>query len=204
MKLSDNVKLAGVIAIVTIVLVYTYIYVTPESSNAGFMELFILGPDKTANMYFPDDNANLEVDMTVRWFLYVANEYVVQREVLVKAYLGNVSLGAPQPVASVPSPLPSLFEVPASLDPHQVREIPINWSIAEIDIQSEIMSLVSLRVNEDVVNATTITAVEGINFRLIFELWTLNETTSEYQYGWMQNGQHRNAWLQFWFNVTAT
>ena len=40
MKLSDNVKLAGVIAIVTIVLVYTYIYVTPESSNTGFLELF--------------------------------------------------------------------------------------------------------------------------------------------------------------------
>jgi hypothetical protein len=202
MKLSDNVKLAGVVAVAAVVLTYTYLYVTPGNSNAGFLELFVLGPNKTATVYFPDGNPNLEVDLPVRWFLSVANAHVDRREVLVKAYLGNASIGAPQPVACVPSLLPSLFDVPLSLDPNEIREVPLEWSIAAVDVQGGRVSITALQVNETLVDAGTTVAVDGINFRLIFELWTLNATTREYQFGWVQNGQHRCAWLQFWFNVT--
>lgn len=203
MKLSDNLKLAGVIAIATVVLAFTYLTVTPGTTNAGFLELFVLGPDKTANAYFPDGDPNLMVDLPVRWFLYVANEHADRHDVLVKAYLGNATLGAPQPVTCIPSVLPSLFAVPASLDPGQVREVPLEWSVAAVDTQTGRVSITSLRVNADLVDTAAITAVDGVNFRLILELWTLNETTREYQFGWVQNGQRRCAWLQFWFNVTA-
>jgi hypothetical protein len=46
-------------------------------------------------------------------------------------------------------------------------------------------------------------ASNGYNFRLIFELWTWNTDSANFQFGWFAPVEIRVAWLQLWFNATS-
>jgi len=54
------------------------------------------------------------------------------------------------------------------------------------------------------VQSGQVSALNGHDFRIIFELWTFDPITQHLIFGWRAGGEYKVAWLQIWFNVTKS
>ena len=124
---------------------------------------------------------------------------------VIKVKLGNSSIKAPDDINCIPSPAPVLIEFRKVLMDNETWEFPFAWIIGETAEDGEMTyaTVLVINVKDGVeVQRGQVGALNGYNFRIIFELWTLDPATEELIFGWKAGGQHKVAWLQVWFNAT--
>jgi len=205
-RLSEDMRRALVIFISATIIfsMLAYVAVTPRPKEQ-FFQLYVLGETRMAERYYPDDNPNIPVGRSVQWYLGTTNFMGSIEYVVIKVKLGNSTIKAPDDVNYLPSPAPVLMEFRRVLMDNETWEFPFAWIIGEIveDGNTTRATVLVVNVKNGVeVRRGNVSALNGHNFRVIFELWTLDPASEDLIFGWRTGGERRAAWLQVWFNAT--
>ena len=201
MKLSEELRISMVVFIVVVLVASTVMYVgfTPRER---FFQIYVLGEDGKAERYYPNDDPNVKVGTPVRWFIGVQNSMGRAEYVSIRVKLGNETTLAPSSENCTAANLPTLVEYHKALTDGETWLFTFNWAISEISQEGE-TTYITLDVNGDPI-ASKIDVREGLSNRLIFELWSYNEASNDFEFGWTDIGEKRCAWVQMWFNIAKT
>ena len=205
-RLSEDMKRAAVIFISATIIfsMLAYVAVTPRPKEQ-FFQIYVLGETRMAERYYPDNNPNIPVGQLVQWYLGTTNFMGSVQYLVIKVKLGNSTIKAPDDINYIPSPAPVLLEFRKVLMDNETWEFPFAWIIGEISEDGDMAYATVLVINVKngvEVQAGRVSALNGQNFRIIFELWTLDPATEELIFGWRAGGEQKAAWLQVWFNAT--
>jgi hypothetical protein len=201
--LSEDAKRAVTIFIAATIIFSTlaYVAVTPRPREQ-FFQLYVLGENKMAERYYPNNNPNIPLRQPVKWYLGATNFMGSIQYVVIRAKLGNSTIKPPDDTNRLPSPAPVLMEFKKVLMNNETWEFPFVWMIKEIKTDGDVVGLVVLEVNGVETRSSGVSAVKGQSFRVVFELWSLEAESSGLLFGWRTGAERRVAWLQLWFNAT--
>ena len=187
----------GGLLVVTIASVYVISLYWPRYEDY-FFELGLLGKDRLAEDYFPNENSTVNIGTPVSWHLYVHNHMGQEQEIIVRVKLLNSTMEAPEDRGHEPSPQPYFLEIPISLSIDETEVVPFSWTIN---------SATSLTVNVDIFSSPLADEVVEVNlesvddrFRIVFELWVYDDASDEYVFGWYSKGEFYSASIYVWFN----
>jgi hypothetical protein len=175
------------------------------SQEEWFLELGLLGKDKTADAYFANSNSAVDVGALNSWFIYVHNHMGAVQDVSVRAKLLNSTMELPNDREHQPSSAVSFAEFPLSLSVNETVLIPFSWSIMEVEGQNGSTVIKRLMVNEQLV-AVDISAPANSSFRIIIELWVKDWVSGEYKFGWESKEGFSSAsiYMRFKLNSSGT
>jgi len=177
-----------------------YVAVTPLPKEK-FFQLYALGETRMAERYYPNNNTNIPTDTPVKWYLGTTNFMGSTQLAIVRAKLGNQTLTPPNETIATPAPLPTIIEFSRVLQNNETWEFPFIWKIVNTTEVGNLTYL-TLNINGLEIHIEDVGAKDGYNYRLMFELWTLDTETNEIIFGWKASNDRRVAWLQLWFNAT--
>jgi uncharacterized membrane protein len=179
-----------------------YVATTPRPQEQ-FFQLYVLGANHMAADYYPNNNTDISIGEPVTWYLGVTDNMGSVQLVSVRVKMGNQTIKAPDDQNGTESPAPLVAEYMRVLQDNETWETPFVWTITDAVSTGNSTRLLTLEFDNETYKLQDSTASGGINFRLIFELWTLQVDTDTFQFGWTASGEHRVAWLQVWFNMTS-
>jgi hypothetical protein len=165
-----------------------------------FFELGLLGKDKKAEGYYPNDNSTLEVGSQIFWHIYVHNHIGSAQRVSVRVKLLNSTMEAPDDRKNKPSPYPFLIEFPLSLSIDETILVPFSWSILDVVSQNDSIIVKRLIINNETIEVS-VPAFSDNSFRMVFELWVYDSTSDEYKFGWGSENEFHSASIFMWFRV---
>ena len=201
-KISDR-KNFLTIFIISILIYSTIAYASTTPRNPEkFFQLYVLGETRMAEHYYPNDNTTIPTGTSVKWYLGTINSMDSTQLTIIRAKLGNQTLTLPNETEATPAPLPIFIEFRKVLQNNETWEIPFIWKITNITDVSN-LSYLTLNINGIDTHIGDVGAQDGYNYRIIFELWTLDTESSDIIFGWKANNERRVAWLQLWFNATS-
>ena len=206
-RLSEDMRRAVAIFISATIIfsIFAYMAVTPRPKEQ-FFQIYVLGETRMAERYYPDNNTDIPVGREVKWYLGTTNFMGSVQYVVIKVKLGNSTTKVTDDVNYMPSTAPVLSEFRRVLMDNETWEFPFTWTIGEIDQDGNTTNATVLCysiVDSGVeVWSCKVSALNGYNFRIIFELWTFDPATEDLIFGWRAGEGRRVAWLQMWFNAT--
>jgi hypothetical protein len=199
-QLSDHAKHALYVAITVAIIASTIVYTFFNPSQPEqFFALHLLGTEENGDL-FPNNNANISSGTPITWRIGVQNHMKNTQYIALRIKLGNQLLSAPNQLTCTPALLPPLYEYQAILGPNQIYQTEFTWSITNITSSGQTFILDLLLATSSIKSAGY--AVNGLGFRMIIELWTLNLDTSEFHFGWTTGSEKSCVWSQVWFNAT--
>jgi len=168
-----------------------------------FIELGLLGKNKTADEYFSYADAALEVNAELNWYIYVHNHMGRMSNLSIRIKLINATTQLPNDQLHLPSSAPVLVALPLSLSVNETALIPFIWRITEVEIKNDFLIIKRLVVNSTSVE-TEVSAAVNSSFWMVFEVWIQNEVSEEYQYGWILDEGFSSTSLYIGFNLSST
>jgi len=201
--MSEDKKRALVVFVSALMIfgMLAYVLVTPWPRER-FFQLYALGETKMTERYYPNNNTNIPIDMLVKWYLGTTNFMGSTQLAIIRAKLGNQTLTPPNETTVAPASLPTLIEFRRVLQNNENWEFSFNWKIENTTIVGNLTYL-TLNINGIETHIAEVGAKDGYNYRLIFELWTLDTESNDIIFGWKTSNERRAAWLQLWFNATG-
>jgi hypothetical protein len=190
---------------ITLLIVFemiAYVSTTPRPREQ-FFQFYVLGANRMAADYYPNNDSNIRLGEPVRWHVGVTDLMGNVQLVSVRVKLGNATISAPNDTQGLPSPAPLIAEFMRFIQDNETWEFPFVWHISNVSSVEGSTRILELQINNQTFPVQDSSARNGYNFRLIFELWTWNVDTAGLEFGWWTTTEHRVAWLQIWFNVTA-
>lgn len=179
-----------------------YVANTPRPREQ-FFQLYVLGARHMAADYYPNNKTDLSLGEPVAWYLGVTDNMGSVQLVSIRVKIGNQTIKPPDDQQAIESPAPVVTEYMRVLQDNETWEMPLVWSISDAVSVNGSTRILALQFNNETYQLQDCSASGGHNFRLIFELWTMQTDTDAFQFGWVAGGEHRAAWLQVWFNMTA-
>lgn len=178
--------------------------ITPASEK--FFQLYVLGSTETAGNYYPNNSSSLQIGENVQWNLGLVNDMGSLQYVSIRVKLGgNQTIYSPNDTLAQPSPAPLITEFKHFILNNETWMVPFDWQIVNYTTtttgQVSIHSLTIDNVTYVLGNSPVCPGINSCSFRLIFELWTWNVESNNFQVGWSNGDQQRIAWLQLWFNL---
>ena len=169
--------------------------------EARFFELGLLGKDKTAEGYYPNDNSVIPLNSTVEWYVYLHNHMGDVENVSVKVKLLNSTMQKPNDTENVPSPFPPILDIAVTLAVDETLYFPFSWSILQVLSQDDSIILNNLMVNNGTLKADVLSS--DSLFTLTFELWVYNPNSHDYKFGWDHGGDFSSASVNIGFKVNS-
>ena len=150
--------------------------------------------------YVPS-NFTIAPPQTLNWNLTVANRTGREQFIMVIVRLGNSTTFSPN-VTSPATPLPELGRIDRFVSDGETSDINFTWTVESTN-QTGAVVFLNLRINGQSVSSAPVGAVSGLDFRLIFELWTFDLSSGSFQYGYPGEFAQIGTWLQVWFSTSA-
>ena len=188
-----------VLTIVLVLLISLFVFLWPRSETS-FLEIGLLGKDKLARDYFPNNNSTITVGDQIDWHIYIHNHIDGNQNILLKLKLVNFTLNLPGASELNYSEQYTFFEIPMSLLVDETQIIPIYWNLLEIDNYAGFVTLKRININGEIVHLENITSNNSF-FRMIFELWIFNEETQRYEFGWKNGNDLSYASVNMAFRI---
>lgn len=201
-KMSEDKKRALVVFVSAFMIfaMLAYVAVTPWPKEK-FFQLYALGETRMAERYYPNNDTNIHADTPVKWYVGTTNFMGSSQLAIIRAKLGNQTLASPNETTATPAPLPILIEFGKVLQNNETWEFSFIWKITNTTNVGNLTYL-TLGINGIETHIEYVGAKDGCNYRLIFELWTLDTESNDIIFGWKAGNERRAAWLQLWFNAT--
>jgi len=146
-------------------------------------------------------NMTITPPQTLNWNLTVANRTGREQFIMVIVRLGNSTTFSPN-VTSPATPLPELGRIDRFVSDGETSNINFTWTVESTN-QTGAVVFLNLRINGQSVSSSPVGAVSGLDFRLIFELWTFDLSSGSFQYGYPGEFAQIGTWLQVWFSTSA-
>jgi hypothetical protein len=170
-----------------------------------FFQLYALGSTGTATNYYPNNSTALLPGESLRWNLRVVNDMGSLQYVSIRVKLGNQTISPPNDTLGTPSPSPLIAEFNQFIPNNGTWQIPFVWQVANYTTNSDgHIAIHAITINNEtygIQDSVTCQSMSSCNLRMIFELWTWNVGTADFQIGWMAGNERQIAWLQLWFNL---
>jgi hypothetical protein len=180
-----------------------YVATTPWPSEQ-FYRLYVLGANHLVADYYPNDDPNVRVGESVSWYIGVTNLMGSVQLVEIRVKLGNQTMQPPDEQNALPSQAPLVTYFHRFIQDNETWELPFVWQISNMTSSGGVTRILGLQLNNQTIQMLDSSAQNGYNFRLIIELWTWNVDSSSFEFGWYAGTEHQIAWLQVWFNATAS
>ena len=174
----------GLICMITIVIALL-VSIWPEQENS-FIELGLLGKDKTADSYFVDVHSRLSVGVVNNWFIYLHNHMEDSVVVSVRVKLLSSESQLPDDRSHQPSNVEAFAEFPFFLSIKDTVFFPFIWSINSVESQNSLAIIKGLFVNGQSVTVS-ISGVVDSSFIIVFELWVQDSNNGNFSFGWKSN-----------------
>jgi len=193
----------AVFVVLVIVAETVAVVTTTPRPQEQFFQLYVLGSNKLAADYYPQNNPNIHVTSLVSWYVGVTNFMGNVQLVEIRLKVGNETTTPPNDTSYTPSSAPELIAFDQFLMNNETWEFPFSWSITNITTTNGSTRILTTTINNETYEISDWSATNGYDFRIILELWVWQTNTSTFEYGWNSNGEMRTAWLQIWFNMTS-
>lgn len=180
---------------------YTTLFPRPGEQ---FFAMWVLGSRGFAQDYYPNDNSTLAAGELVDWTLGVYNHMNQLEYIVIRVKLLNSTSVSPDELTGTPSPVPEVFEVSRILLANETWSIPFAWRIMNLTLRDQSLLISGLSLNGTLLSGSLGSAISGINFRLVFELWFYDQNSNALTFTWNANGVNHSVWTQIWFNATMT
>ena len=206
MNFDEYRMLFRVVTFVLILIVsfafFTSVFTIPKTGERFFV-LALLGSGKMAENYFPNNNSTVLLNEEVSWYVEAYNYVPTVQYVSVVVKLINSTISSPDSVNCVPSPASyEIMNFSVFLTYEKSMLIPFVWKVSAIAIHDDLVEINSINFN-GVVVPSRIGAMNGTNFRLVFELWQFNTTSNQFEFAWDSGFGLRCAWVQMVFDVAT-
>ncbi len=198
---NKRTLIAVFIALLVIAEAITFVATTPRPQEQ-FFQVYILGSNKLAADYYPQNNPNLHLSSPISWYLGVTNFMGNLQLVEIRLKLGNETTAPRNDTSNTPSSAPELIAFDRFLMDNETWEFPFVWSITNATATSGSTRILTASINNETYVISNWSATNGYNFRIILELWVWQTNTNVFEFGWTNNGEKQTAWLQIWFNMT--
>ncbi len=186
--------------LVTVSMSIAYVASVPRE-HERFMSLSTLGSNMKARDYYPDNRPDIGLGDNVRWYIQVYNNMGNTEYIAVRVKILNSEQEAPDDNMHTPSSVKHVYEFRNVIAKGETLTIPFEWSIASILNIGNEKVIKEMVINGDKVEVNA-SAVEGKNFRIVFELWRYNPDSREFEFSWLDSlNNKRSVWNQIWFNV---
>lgn len=169
-----------------------------------FFAMWLLGSNGLVANYYPNNSSTLVVREPVNWSIGVYNHMNGLEYVVVRVKLLNSTLSSPDELKGTPSSVSEIFEFSRILVDNETWSIPFAWMIMNLTQDRGGLAITGLSINQILMNGNLGSATSGINFRLVFELWSYDENSGKLSFSWTAAGANQSVWTQIWFNATAT
>jgi uncharacterized membrane protein len=200
---NKRVLIVVFISLIVVFEMIAYVATTPRPSEQ-FFQLYVLGSNGMAANYYPANNPDISPNETITWYLGATDFMGNVQFVDIRVKLGNQTINPPDDQLGLPSPSPLITEFQHFTQNNETWQFPFAWRVTNAELVNNRMRILTLEINNETYQVADWSARSGYNFRLIFELWTWDTNTGAPQFGWQTNGERRVAWLQIWFNMTAS
>lgn len=187
-----------VVLLIGVVAVFAAVWPRYEEE---FVALGVLGEGGKAEGYYPNGNSSLGIDSPVRWYLYLYNHRPAPSSVSVRVKVVNSTVPGPNRTLRVPCPAPVAFESTLVLGENETRLMPYTWRVSGASRSGGSIVLSELVINGSRVSLD-VSSGDGRGFRMVLELWTYDEASEGFRFGWESKGEYYCVWNQVWFNVT--
>jgi uncharacterized membrane protein len=184
------------IALTTSAIVYAALNAQPTDQ---FLQLYLLSEERTVGNYYPHNNTNLDLNTNITWYVGVHNLMAKTEYIALRVKLSNQT-DAYRTDSCNAVPRPVIWEYTTILAHDETFETKIMWSITNIVAMNR-STQVDIQVNNSPVEAAA-QAINGLNFMMVFEVWTLHTVDKEFTFSWTTQAQTRCARTHMWFNVT--
>lgn len=168
-----------------------------------FLAMWVLGTKGLTEHYYPRDDPNLKMGEEVNWTLGIHNHMGSIQYVVVRVKLLNSTSPSPDDLTNKPSPVTPLLESTRVLLDNETWAIPFRWKITDVALKNEKLTLKEILINETPFRHELVTAVSGINYRFVFELWSYDQATNDLAFSWRTDNVQHSVWTQIWFNATT-
>jgi len=200
-KLSAySMSVAIFLSSLAILSMIAYVSLVPRPKEQ-FFQIYVLGETKMAEKYYPNNNPSIATKIRVKWHLGATNFMGSLQYVVLKVKLANSTIPAPDDANKLPSPGTLVKEFQRVMMDNETWEFPFTWSIENVRLTRETLFITSMAVNDRTVSIAS-EARNGQNYRLIVEIWTLDQLDQKMIFGWRAGNDRKVAWLQIWFNAT--
>jgi len=196
--------LIAVFVVLIVVAEVTAYFTTTPLPKEQFFQFYVLGSNRLAADYYPDDNPNLRLDAPLSWYLGVTNFMGNAQLIEIRLKIGNETTNAPNDTTDAPSLGQVLISFDRFLMDNETWEFPFVWDISNATTSGGSTHILTVQINSKSYQVASWSATNGYNFRVILELWVWQTESNALEFGWNGNGEHRIAWLQLWFNLTNT
>jgi len=180
-------------------------YILSPRPHQPFLAFGVFSPEGVLSGFSSGTNMNVTINQVLNWHLVVTNEMGSVQYVRIVYRLGNSSTAAPTSVepstAACISELltPNCLETYVFIAPGREADPVFTWSVQSENVTVGVTRL-HLLVNGQQFSSS-VGALNGRNFRFIFELWTFDQASNSFQYGWQGSFSRVGTWLQVWFNA---
>jgi hypothetical protein len=185
-----------------LVLTFSIAYVSLEKKESEkFLGLAVLGPNMTAENYYPRGNSTIAVGETVKWYINVQNHLGSPEYLSVRLKLLNSSQFLPHDnfSRSTPSPVSQIFELKQMIPNNSTWITPINWALTDVDKNHT--TIKSLNVNGIKIDGVNTRSVTGNDFMIVLELWRYDTRIKDFNFIWPSQTGERITWDQLWFRL---
>ena len=180
-KITPALTLVGLVVLLIVMIAFIS-SIWPSQENY-FIELGILGKNKTADAYFSNLDSIIEVGLQSEWYLYVHNHMDSVQNISLRIKILNSTMTLPNDNNNEYSPYESFAEFPLSLSVNETIFVPFIWGISDIVIQNDSVAIKQLIVNSQICEVDIMNFSDSY-FQLVFELWVYEDSSQEYKFGW--------------------
>lgn len=179
-----------------------YVSTTPRPREQ-YIQVYILGANHMIANYYPNDNSNIGLEESLKWYLGVTNNMGSVQLVSIRVKVSNQSIQQPNDTQASESKAPVATDFSKFLQDNETWEVPFTWNISNATTTEGSVRILTMQIDNETYQIPNWSARSGYNFCLIFEIWTWQTDSNTFEFGWTTNGDHHVAWLQMWFNMTT-
>ncbi len=165
------------------------------STEERFSELWILGPNHTAEDY----PFNITLNQSNSVFVGVANHLGVLSYYSIYVKFRNQTQSLPNATASEPSSLPPLYEFRTVIRDNETWEKRVDFTILDASSNNDTMQVNRLLIDGEIITLNSVanfdTERNGFYYELLFELWLYDPQMGSLTFN--------NRFVWNWLNITA-
>ncbi len=190
--------LAFLVLLFTLTLVYgsTAYYLASPRPSQPFVGWGVYSENGLLSQYIPGSNNTLQMNQTLNWHFEVTNRMGVVQFIRILTRVGNLTSALP--TTNQPGTVPTLELEEKFISNGETSRIDFSWRVVSVSSGETVYPI--FEINGQTV-LSSVGAVSGRDFKLIFELWTFDTSSQSFQYGWSDGTSRVGSWLEIGFNV---
>jgi len=198
--MKSRLFLLTLAVLITLSMSIAYVASVPRE-HERFISLSTLGSNMKASDYYPTGRPDIGLNDNVRWYIQVYNNMGNAEYIAVRVKVLNAEQNAPDDNNHTPSPVEHVYEFKHFVAKSDTLTIPFEWSIVSVLSIGNEKVIKEMVINGERVEVNA-KAVDGKNFRMVFELYRYNPDSKEFEFSWLDStNTKRSVWNQIWFNV---